>query len=125
MQIRIAGNCRGGCGFPGDGSCCGSHVGQGDHHGHRSKRSEIGGIAAIVGGIPSARRRRRGEDEVKVCECSSGGGFTLGGGSCVLIKEGRSEGNPVGSNGLSGSKFHRADKFCQRSMGTGPSVSLW
>uniref|UniRef100_A0A915JGH9 Uncharacterized protein n=1 Tax=Romanomermis culicivorax TaxID=13658 RepID=A0A915JGH9_ROMCU len=37
-----------------------------------------------------------------------------GGGTCVAIKEGRSEGNPVGRNGIGGSKFHRAEKSCRQ-----------
>uniref|UniRef100_A0A915I6A5 Uncharacterized protein n=1 Tax=Romanomermis culicivorax TaxID=13658 RepID=A0A915I6A5_ROMCU len=64
-------------------------------------------------------------DEVKVCDRSGERGLTLGGGSCVAIKEGWSEGNPVGGNGRGGSKFHRAEKSCQRGRGTGQSVSPW
>uniref|UniRef100_A0A915I6Y4 Uncharacterized protein n=1 Tax=Romanomermis culicivorax TaxID=13658 RepID=A0A915I6Y4_ROMCU len=52
-------------------------------------------------------------------------GFTPGGDSCIAIKEGQSEGNPVGGNDLGGSKFHRAEKSCRRSRGKGWSVSLW
>uniref|UniRef100_A0A915KV70 Uncharacterized protein n=1 Tax=Romanomermis culicivorax TaxID=13658 RepID=A0A915KV70_ROMCU len=45
------------------------------------------------------------EDELKVCECSGETRFTPEGGSCVMVKEGQSEGNPVGGNDLSGSKW--------------------
>uniref|UniRef100_A0A915J0G3 Uncharacterized protein n=1 Tax=Romanomermis culicivorax TaxID=13658 RepID=A0A915J0G3_ROMCU len=47
-----------------------------------------------------------------------------GDGSCIAIKEGRSEGSPVGGNGRGGNRFHQGEKTQQGYRKIGFAVIL-
>uniref|UniRef100_A0A915ILI4 Uncharacterized protein n=1 Tax=Romanomermis culicivorax TaxID=13658 RepID=A0A915ILI4_ROMCU len=84
-----------------------------------TNRTGVAKVAAVIHSVASVGRQGKGlgaQWQKRI---------QLGGGSCVAIKEGRSEGNPVGGNDLSGNKFHPAEKSCRRSRGMGRSVLLW